>query len=132
MVQGLDRLDTALRSSSIRTLVEQGRVQMGLFDERNLLEISSPDFPGERLVACRNPELAKMRLHTRADLLLATERNLEKIKVRVDAGKLAGKDKIGVAVGKVVNQYKVAKHFELTIADRSGLRKLCITPVEMC
>ena len=108
---------TALRSSSIRTLVEQGRVQMGLFDELNLLEISSPDFPGERLVACRNPELAKLRVHTRNDLLLATEKNLEKIKVRVDAAKLAGKDKIGVAVGKVVNQYKVAKHFELTITD---------------
>ena len=108
---------TALRSSSIRTLVEQHHLQLGLFDERNLLEISSPDFPGERLVACRNPELAKMRGHTRDDLLLATEKNLEQVKVRVDAGKLAGKDKIGVAVGKVVNQYKVAKHFELVITD---------------
>lgn len=65
---------TALRSSSIRTLVAQGRVQMGLFDERNLLEISSPDFPGERLVACRNPELAKLRVHTRDDLLATTEK----------------------------------------------------------
>ena len=108
---------TALRSSAIRTLVQQGHVQMGLFDERNLLEISSPDFPGERLVACRNPELAKMRVHTREDLLTATEENLHKIKVRVEAGKLMGQDKIGVAVGKVVNQYKVAKHFELQIAD---------------
>ena len=110
---------TALRSSSIRTLVAQGRVQMGLFDERNLLEISSPDFPGERLVACRNPELAKLRVHTRDDLLATTEKNLPRIKARVDAGKLLGKDKIGVAVGKVVNQYKVAKHFELTITDVS-------------
>jgi transposase len=110
---------TALRSSSIRTLVQQHHLQMGLFDERNLLEISSPDFPGERLVACRNPELAKMRGHTREDLLLATEKNLQKIKVRVDAGKLVGKDKTGVAVGKVVNQYKVAKHFELVITDSS-------------
>jgi transposase len=110
---------TALRSSSIRTLVEQRHLQLGLFDERNLLEISSPDFPGERLVACRNPELAKLRGHTRDDLLIATERSLEKIKVRVDAGKLVGKDKIGVAVGKVVNQYKVAKHFELVITDNS-------------
>ena len=108
---------TALRSSAIRTLVQQGHVQMGLFDERNLLEISSPDFPGERLVACRNPELAKMRVHTREDLLTATEENLHKIKVRVEAGKLVGQDKIGVAVGKVVNQYKVAKHFELQITD---------------
>lgn len=108
---------TALRSSAIRTLVQQGHVQMGLFDERNLLEISSPDFPGERLVACRNPELAKMRVHTREDLLTATEENLQKIKVRVEAGKLVGQDKIGVAVGKVLNQYKVAKHFELQITD---------------
>lgn len=110
---------TALRSSAIRTLVEQGAVQMGLFDERNLLEISSPDFPGERLVACRNPELAKLRVHTRNDLLAATERNLEQIKVRVEAGKLVGQDKIGVAVGKVVNQFKMAKHFELLIANDS-------------
>ena len=110
---------TALRSSSIRTLVEQRHLQLGLFDERNLLEISSPDFPGERLVACRNPELAKMRGHTRDDLLLATEKSLEQVKVRVDAGKLVGKDKIGVAVGKVVNQYKVAKHFALVITDVS-------------
>lgn len=110
---------TALRSASIRTLVEQGRVQMGLFDDRNLLEISSPEFPGERLVACRNPELAKLRVHTRDDLLAATEKSLEKIKVRVETSKLTGKDKIGVAVGKVVNQYKVAKHFELLITDDS-------------
>jgi transposase len=110
---------TALRSSAIRTLVEQGRVQMGLFDERNLLEISSPDFPGERLVACRNPELARMRSHTRDDLLAATERSLQKIKVRVAQGKLVGQDKIGLAAGKVINQYKVAKHFELTITDDS-------------
>ena len=108
---------TALRSSSIRTLVEQHHLQLGLFDERNLLEISSPDFPGERLVACRNPELAKSRMHTRNDLLLATERELEKIKVRVAAAKLVGKDKIGIAAGKVVNRYKVAKHFELTVHD---------------
>ena len=110
---------TALRSASIRTLVEQKHLQLGLFDERNLLEISSPDFPGERLVACRNPQLAKLRAHTRDELLLATEQNLQKIKLRVDAARLAGQDKIGVAVGRVVNQYKVAKHFELTIAENS-------------
>ena len=110
---------TALRSASIRTLVEQKHLQLDLFDERNLLEISSPDFPGERLLACRNPQLARLRAHSRDDLLLATEQNLQKIKLRVDAARLAGKDKIGVAVGKVVNQYKVAKHFELLIADNS-------------
>ena len=110
---------TALRSTSIRTLAVQGHLQLGLFDERNLLEISSPDFPGERLVACRNPALAKLRAHTRDELLVATEKNLQKIQTRVQAGKLKGKDKIGVAVGKVVNQYKVAKHFDLVITDDS-------------
>ena len=109
---------TALKSASIRALVEQGQLQLGLFDERNLLELSSPEYPGERLVACRNPALAELRTHKRAELLAATETNLGKIKARVDAGKLVGADKIGVAVGKVVNQYKVAKHFELTIQDK--------------
>ncbi len=117
---------TALKSVSIRALVEQGQLQLGLFDERNLVELSSPEYPGERLVACRNPELAKLRPHKRQELLAATERNLDKIKARVDAGKLAGSDEIGVRVGKVVNQYKVAKHFELTIADHTFtfMRKL--------
>ena len=108
---------TALKSASIRALVEQGHLQMDLFDERNLLEIASPDFPGERLVACRNGALAKLRAHKREDLLAATERNLDKIKARVDAGKLSGQDAIGVRVGKIINQYKVAKHFELSISD---------------
>src|SRR5271169_1232345 len=110
---------SALKSASIRALVEQGQLQLGLFDERNLLEISSPDFPGERLVACRNPELAKLRTHKREELLAATERNLEKIKARVEAGKLAGPDEIGLRVGKIVNQYKVAKHFDLAIGDHT-------------
>jgi hypothetical protein len=108
---------TALKSVSIRALVDQGQLQLGLFDEVNLVELSSPDYPGERLVACRNPELAKLRAHKRQELLAATERKLNKIKARVDAGKLAGSDEIGVRVGKIVNQYKVAKHFELTIGD---------------
>jgi len=107
---------TALKSASIRVLIEQKHLQMGLFDERNLLELSSPDYPGERLVACRNEALAQLRAHKREDLLAATERNLDKIKARVDAGKLSGQDAIGVRVGKHINQYKVAKHFELTIA----------------
>ena len=110
---------TALKSVSIRALIEQGQLQLDLFDERNLLELSSPDYPGERLVACRNPELAKLRTHKREELLAATERNLEKIKARVDAGKLAGQDEIGLRVGKVINQYKMAKHFELAIGDNT-------------
>jgi transposase len=110
---------TALKNASIRVLVEQGQLQLGLFDERNLFEFSSPDYPGERLVACRNPELAKLRAHKREELLAATERNLEKIKARVDARKLVGADEIGLRVGRVINQYKVAKHFDLTIKDRA-------------
>jgi hypothetical protein len=108
---------TALKSASIRVLVEQGQLQLGLFDERNLLELSSPDYPGERLVACRNPELAKLRAHKREALLAATEESLAKIKARVDAGKLGAREQIGLRVGKVINQYKVAKHFELTIGE---------------
>lgn len=108
---------TALKSASIRVLIEQGHLQLGLFDQRNLVELSSPDYPGERLVACRNPELAKLRTHKRESLLVATARNLEPIKARVDAGKLRGADAIGLRVGKVINRYKVAKHFALTIGD---------------
>ena len=108
---------TALKSASIRALVEQGQLQLGLFDERNLIELNSPDYPGERLVACRNPELARLRAHKREELLAATEKSLAKIKVRVDAAKLAGADEIGLRVGKVINQYKVAKHFELAIGE---------------
>jgi transposase len=110
---------TALKSASIRALLEQGHLQLGLFDERNLVELSSPQYPGERLVACRNPELAKLRAHKREALLAATEVNLERIKARVEAGKLAGADAIGVRVGKVINQYKVAKHFELSISEQT-------------
>jgi len=114
--EGIDWI-TALKSVSIRALIEQGQLQLGLFDERNLLELCSPDYPGERLVACRNPQLAKLRAHKREELLGATEESLAKIKLRVDAAKLAGKDAIGVRVGKVINQYKVAKHFELSIGE---------------
>jgi transposase len=112
---------SALKSASIRALVEQKHLQLGLFDERNLLEISSPEYPGERLVVCRNPELAKLRGHKRQDLLESTERNLERIKARVDAGKLTGADEIGLRVGKLINQYKVGKHFELAITDTNFL-----------
>ena len=83
------------------------------------LEVLGEDYPGERLVACRNPELAKLRTHKREELLAATEASLEKIKARVEALKLVGRDEIGLRVGKVVNQYKVAKHFELTIGDNA-------------
>lgn len=109
---------TALKSASIRALVEQGAVQLDLFDERNLFELTHPDYPGERLVACRNPALAKLRAHKREALLQATERNLEKVRASVAAGRLRGADRIGVRVGKVLNQYKVGKHFVLDITAK--------------
>ncbi len=95
----------------------RGAAAVGLFDERNLIELSSPDCPGERLVACRNPELARLRAHKREELLAATEKSLAKIKARVDAAKLSARERIGLRVGKVINQYKVAKHFELAIGE---------------
>ena len=115
---GIDWL-TALKNASIRTLVEQGQLQLGLFDERNLVEIASPEYPGERLVACRNPQLAKLRTLKREELLAATQKNLQAIKDRVEAGRLKKADAIGLAAGKVVNQYKMAKHFELAIGDNT-------------
>lgn len=108
---------TALKTFSIRALVEQGVLQLGLFDQRNLFELIHPDYPDERLIACRNPELAKLRAHKREDLLQATEKNLRIVQASVEAGRTVGQDKIGVRVGKVVNQYKVAKHFDLTIRE---------------
>jgi transposase len=113
---GIDWI-TALKSVSIRGLVEQGHLQLGLFDQRNLAEITSPDYPGERLVACRNDALAKLRAHKRESLLQATEALLALIKASVDAGRLTGQDKIGVQVGKIINRHKVAKHFELNIGE---------------
>ena len=115
---GIDWI-TALKSASIRALVEDKTIQPDLFDERNLAEFQHPDYPGERLVACRNPQLAKLRAHKRAELLQATEEDLAKIAARVEAGRLKGQDKIGLTVGRVVNRYKMAKHFTLTIIDTS-------------
>ena len=113
---GIDWI-TALKSVSIRTLVEQGQLQLGLFDQRNLAEITAPQYPGERLVACRNDALAKLRAHRRESLLQATEALLEAVRARVQAGSLTGKDKIGVQVGKIINRHKVAKHFKLIIGE---------------
>ena len=115
-IDGMDWV-AALRPEAIRRLVEGGALQMGLFDERNLFELTHPDFPDERLVACRNPELAKRRAYTRTSLLEATANELEKVRRMVGRGRLRGQDNIGVRVGKVVNRYKVAKHVRLTIED---------------
>lgn len=110
---------TALKSAQIRTLLDSGELQLGLFDERNLCELAHPDFPGERLIACRNPELAKQRAHKRGELIAATTAELEKVRGMVARGTLAGCAAIGVRVGKVLNKYKVAKHFDLMIAADS-------------
>src|ERR1022692_130810 len=108
---------TALKSSQIRALAQGGTLQLGLFDERNLFEFSHPDFPGERLMACRNVDLGCLRTHKREALLVATERELEKIRIRVENGTLHGQDRIGVRVGAVVNKHKVGKLLALTIED---------------
>ena len=106
---------TALRPGAIRKLLDSSALQMDLFDQRNLFELTHPDFPGERLVACRNPELATRRAEKRRSLLAATTEELDKVRAMVGRGRLQGEDKIGVRVGKVVNKYKVAKHFVLEI-----------------
>jgi len=108
---------TALRSVTIRKLIDDGSIQLGLFDQRNLFELTHPDFPDERLVACRNPELARLRARKRESLLGATSRELEKVRAMVSRRRLKGKDAIGVRVGKVIDKYKVAKHFVLDIRD---------------
>jgi len=110
---------SALRSGAIQQLYRQGAIQKSLFDQRNLAEIEHPDYPGERLVVCRNPFLAAERTRKREQLLTATEGQLEKIAQRVRSGRLSGADKIGVAVGRVVNKFKVAKHFDLAVARKS-------------
>jgi hypothetical protein len=110
---------TALKSGSLRVLASDGALQLGLFDERNLFEFTHADYPGERLVACRNPELAKMRAHKRQALLEATVALLEPIRQRAAAGRLKGQDRIGLCVGKVLNRHKVGKHFDLEIGDAS-------------
>jgi transposase len=108
---------TALKSGAIAKLADGGQLQPDLFDERNLISLTSEDYPGERLVACRNPELAKLRAAKRKDLIAATAGELQKVAGMVAGGKLSGRDKIGVRVGKVLNKYKVGKHFDLDIQD---------------
>jgi hypothetical protein len=111
---------TALRAPAIRKLMaEDGPLQLSLFDEQDLAEISSDDFPGERLVACRNPVLAADRARKREDLLAATEKLLAPLIARVRAGRLSGAAAIGVEVGKVISKYKTGKHLTVTITDDS-------------
>ena len=117
-IEGFDWI-TALRSPSIAKLRDQGHIQASLFDEKNLAEITSPDFPGERLIVCRNPLLAHRRATKREELLLATEKDLEKVREATQRARnpLRGQDRIGLRVGKKIDRHHVGKHFELTIAD---------------
>jgi len=110
----------ALRAPAIKKLMAGGGpLQMSLFDQQDLAEITSPDYPGERLVACRNPVLAADRARKREELLAATERLLAPVLARVQAGRLTGAAEIGIAVGKVISKYNTGKHFEVTITGAS-------------
>jgi hypothetical protein len=111
---------TALRAPAIRKLMaDGGPLQLSLFDQQDLAEITSPGFPGERLIACRNPVLAAERARKREDLLAATEKLLTPLIARVRAGKLTGAGPIGIEVGKLISTYKTGKHFAVTITDDS-------------
>jgi len=110
---------TCLRHPAIKKLMAgDGPLQLSLFDEQDLAEITSPDFPGERLIACRNPFEAARRARTRRELLAATEADLEKVAAQVAAGRIKDPDKIGLRAGKIINKRKVAKHFILDIGER--------------
>jgi hypothetical protein len=111
---------TALRAPAIAALAaDQGPLQMSLFDQHDLVEIAHPNYPGERLIACRNPLLADQRARKRSELLAATDKLLARIETRVEEHRLSGAADIGKAVGKVMGKYKVAKHFDTTIGDDS-------------
>lgn len=108
---------TALRAPQIQRLHGSGVIQLGLFDEQDLVEVSSPEFPGERLVVCRNPLLADERARKRRELLAATTLGLEKVARQIERGRLRDPAKIGLRVGKKLHRFKMAKHFEITIRD---------------
>ena len=108
---------TALTAPQVKKLVKDGALQLSLFDEHNLAEIAADDYPGERLVVCRNPLVAKERARKREDLLQATERALAEIQGRVEQGTLQGEAGIGLAVGAVWNRWRVRKHFQVEIKD---------------
>lgn len=108
---------TALKSGGIRKLKTEGSLQLGLFDDKNLFEFESEHYPGERLVACRNPDLATLRAKKRTALIDATKTEIEKIQRSVLRGRLVDRAEIGLRVGRIINKYKVAKHFKLEIAE---------------
>jgi len=112
---------TALRASQIKAPVQADALQLSLFDEQSLIEITHPDYPDERLVCCRNPALAEQRTRTRNNLLEATEQELEKIATATRRARrlLRGRETIALRVGKVINHYKMAKHFDFEITDEA-------------
>lgn len=110
---------TALKAPQVKKLVQEGSLQLSLFDEQNLAEITSDEYPDERLVVCRNPLVASERARKRDDLLAATERALREIQARVGQGSLQGEAAIGLAVGAVWNRWRVKKHFQIEITDTS-------------
>ena len=110
---------TALKAPQVRKLVKDGALQLSLFDETSLAEITCDDYPGERLVVCRNPLVAAERARKREDLLQATERALADIQQRVEQGTLAGEAAIGLAVGELWNRWRMRKHFQVEISDTS-------------
>ena len=110
---------TCLRAAEIRKLAEAGPLQMSLFDQHDLAEITHPDFPDERFVACRNPALAEQRARKRGDLLAATENLFAPILTAVAEGRLTGAGQIGLKIGRVLGKYKMAKHFTVAITDTS-------------
>jgi len=117
---GLDWI-TALRAPAIQDLVKGGALQLSLFDERDMASITSPDFPGERLIVCRNPDLAAKRTHKRRELLEATEKDLARVQKATarESKPLRDAAKIGIAVGAVIEKHKMRKHFDLIITDTS-------------
>lgn len=110
---------TALKAPQIKKLARTGELQLSLFDEQNLAEITAEEYPGERLIVCRNPLVAAERTRKRSELLAATERELAQIAERVERGTLKGADQVGLAVGPAVKRYRMRKHFELQITDAS-------------
>jgi len=115
-IKGFDWV-SALRAPAIRRLLDQGVLQPSLFDSQDLMEITSEEYPGERLVVCYNPYLAEDRARTREELLKATENRLDSLARRVASGRLRLKEKIGEALGRIANKHKMAKHFEFTVAE---------------
>jgi transposase len=115
-IDGMDWI-TAMRPGAIKKLLNSGAIQMGLFDERNLFELSHQDFPGERLIACRNPSLAKRRADKRKQLIAATTRELKKVQNMVEGGRLSGKDMIEVRVRAILRGYRIGKCYQVNFRE---------------